>query len=261
VQFVHHPLVENAQATLHARSLTLLSGLENNLGRIALWWMAAIAAAASLRIAISPLQSLQPVSVAPYLLLVCAPVASFLLALRWFADGATMPQPGLRLARVGRWRDLSRAEAQRHPLYGTSGIMVSLLVGMLLNVPIRAAEYLMTMPAIPAAAPGWLAVLHHAMTLDVVIVSSLYVVAFAMALRRSPLFPRFLAMVWVADVAAQWLIAQTVMATDVPPAVAAALNDLLQGNITKVAISVCLWLPYLLLSTRVNVTFRHRLPR
>jgi hypothetical protein len=207
VQFVHHPLVENAQATLHARSLTLLSGLENNLGRIALWWMAAIAAAASLRIAISPLQSLQPVSVAPYLLL------------------------------------------------------VSLLVGMLLNVPIRAAEYLMTMPAIPAAAPGWLAVLHHAMTLDVVIVSSLYVVAFAMALRRSPLFPRFLAMVWVADVAAQWLIAQTVMATDVPPAVAAALNDLLQGNITKVAISVCLWLPYLLLSTRVNVTFRHRLPR
>lgn len=258
MQYGRHPLVERAQATLHARSLTLLSGLENNLGRIALWWMAVVAAAACLRIAISPLQSLQPVSVAPYLLLVCAPVASFVLALRWFADGAAMPQPAFRLARVGRWRDLSRADAERHPLFGTSGIMVSLLVGMLINVPVRAAEYLVTMPAIPAAAPGWLAVLHHAMTLDVVIISSLYVIAFAMALRRSPMFPRFLALVWVADVTAQWLIAQTVMATDIPPAVASALNDLLQGNITKVAISISLWLPYLLLSKRVNVTFRHR---
>ncbi|WP_426265774.1 DUF2569 domain-containing protein [Sphingomonas sp. LHG3443-2] len=254
-------MIQGAQATLHARSLTLLCGLQNNLGRIALWWMAAIAAAASLRIAISPLATWQPVSVAPYLLLVCAPVASCLLALRWFADGPAMPQPRLRLARVGRWRDVPLAEAERHPLYGTSGIMVSLLIGMLLNVPVRAAEYLVTMPAITPAVPGWLAVLHHAMTLDVVIVSSLYVIAFAMALRRAPMFPGFLALVWLVDVSAQLLIARAVMATDIPATVATSLHGVLQGNVTKVAISASLWLPYLLMSTRVNVTFRHRLPR
>lgn len=261
MQFFHHPLVRRTQSKLHARSLTLLSSLEGNLGRIALWWMGAIAAAAALRIAISPLQSVQPISVAPYLLLVCAPVASFFLALRWFAEGPAMPQPRIRLARIGRWRDVTPTEASQHPLHGTSGIMVSLLIGMLLNVPVRAVEYLVTMPAIPPAVPGWLAVLHNAMTMDVVIISSLYVIAFAMALRRSPMFPRFLAMVWIADIAAQMLIARTVMATNVPPGVAAALHDLLQGNLTKVMISAGLWLPYLLLSTRVNVTFRHRVPR
>ena len=33
---------------------------------------------------------------------------------------------------------------------------------------------------------------------------------------------------------------------------------LLDGNVKKVLISVALWLPYLLMSKRVNVTFRHR---
>ena len=66
------------------------------------------------------------------------------------------------------------------------------------------------------------------------------------------------AVIWYA---AQSLIAHAVMATNVPAAVAASLHELLQGNITKVAISASLWLPYLLLSKRVNVTFRHRVPR
>jgi hypothetical protein len=35
---------------------------------------------------------------------------------------------------------------------------------------------------------------------------------------------------------------------------------LLEGNVKKVLISAGLWLPYLLLSRRVNVTFRHRVP-
>ena len=48
--------------------------------------------------------------------------------------------------------------------------------------------------------------------------------------------------------------------TDLPATVADALHSLLDGNVKKVLISVCLWLPYLLLSTRVNVTFRHRVP-
>ena len=45
-----------------------------------------------------------------------------------------------------------------------------------------------------------------------------------------------------------------------PPAVASALHTLLDGNVKKVLISVGLWLPYLLLSARVNVTYRSRVP-
>jgi hypothetical protein len=42
--------------------------------------------------------------------------------------------------------------------------------------------------------------------------------------------------------------------------VATALHGVLEGNVKKVLISVALWLPYLLLSKRVNVTYRHRIP-
>jgi hypothetical protein len=170
-----------------------------------------------------------------------------------------MPQPSFRLSSIGRWRDLSLPAAKAHPLFGTSGIMVSLLVGMLLNVPVRAAEYLVIMPAIPPEVPGWLSTLHFAMTLDVVLLSSLYVIAFTMALRRVPTFPRFLLLIWLIDIGAQVLIAHSV-GGHLPVGVAEALNGLLQGNIKKVLISMVLWLPYLILSTRVNVTFRRRQP-
>jgi hypothetical protein len=170
------------------------------------------------------------------------------------------PQPTTRLARIGRWVPVSREEAQRHSLYGTSGIMVSLIVGMMLNVPIRAAEYLAAMPPVPQAAPRWLAMLHLAMTFDVVAFTSLYMIAFVAALRRVPLFPRLLLAIWLGDLAMQLLTAQMVASTDVPPHVAAALQNLLEGNVKKVLISMALWLPYLLLSTRVNVTYRHRVP-
>jgi hypothetical protein len=36
------------------------------------------------------------------------------------------------------------------------------------------------------------------------------------------------------------------------------LQAFLAGNIKKVLISVMIWLPYLLVSNRVNVTFRQR---
>jgi len=99
------------------------------------------------------------------------------------------------------------------------------------------------------------------MTFDVVLFTSLYAVAFVSALRRSPLFPRLLAAIWMADLVSQLGIARYVTASsDLPAPVADALHSLLNGNVKKVLISVCLWLPYLMLSTRVNVTFRHRVP-
>jgi hypothetical protein len=145
-------------------------------------------------------------------------------------------------------------------LYGASGLMVSLIVGMMLNVPVRAAEYVAAMPPLPAAAPHWLSVLHFAMTLDVVIFTSLYMIAFVAALRRVPLFPRLLVAIWLGDLVMQLTTAQMVASTHVPANVAVALQSLLIGNVKKVLISMVLWLPYLLLSTRVNVTYRHRIP-
>ena len=247
----------------HAKSAALLLSIETRLDRIMLVWLGLAGIASAIRIAASPIRSSVPdfATFAPYFLLVFAPAVSMMLALRWFAGGHRMPQPATRLARVGRWRTLDDWQARRHALYGTTGIMVSLLIGMLLNVPVRAAEYFAAMPAISGAVPAWLDTLHMMMTADVVLLSSLYVIAFVAALRRVPLFPRLLAAVWMVDLAMQMLTAQLVAGTPgLPPAVATSLHALLEGNVTKVLISVGLWLPYLLLSTRVNVTYRHRIP-
>jgi hypothetical protein len=258
------PVFESIAHSMKARSAALLLTLETRLDRICQAWLLIAGLACALRIATAPTlhrgESVLPV-VAPYVLLILAPFVSALLALRWFADGDRQPQPLTRLAIAGRWRDLPAADARRNPLYGTSGIMVSLLVGTLLNVPVRAAEYIASMPPVAGSLPPWLSTLRFAMTFDVVLFTSLYAIAFVAALRRVPLFPRLLAVIWTADVAMQLVTAKLVGAAGhVPPDVAAALQNLLHGNVEKVLISVFVWLPYLLLSKRVNVTYRHRVP-
>lgn len=247
---------------LHARSEVLLLTLENRFDRILQGWLLVAGLASAARIATTPAsaaaEGVLPV-VAPYVLLILVPFASAVLALRWFRDGDGLPQPATRLAIVGRWRTISPGEARLHSLYGTTGIMVSLLIGILLNVPVRAAEFLVAMPPVAGTVPPWLAALHLAMTFDVLLFTSLYTVAFVAALRKVPLFPRLLAAIWVADITMQLLTAKLVAAAgQVPPAVAEALQGLLYGNAQKVLISVALWLPYLLLSQRVNVTYRSR---
>ena len=246
---------------LGAKSASVLTAIEGGLDRIMIAWLLVSGLASAARIATSPPGIAGIETVSPYLLLILAPFASMVLALRWFADGASLPQSELRPAGIGRWRSVSVEEAMRHPLYGPGGIMVSLLVGILLNVAVRTMEYLAAMPALSGPVPAWLATLHLAMTLDVILVSSLYIVAFVAALRRVPLFPRLLVTVWMVDVVMQLLIAQLVAGTNgLPPAVADALHELLDGNLKKVLISIGLWLPYLLLSARVNVTYRRRVP-
>lgn len=248
---------------LHARSAALLRSIESGLPRIMRIWLIAALAASALRVATSPLDGRAPdlATVFPYILLVIGPLVSMGLALRWFADGERQSQPTTRLARIGRWRNVSLAAAQRHPLYGTTGLMVSLLVGMLVNVPVRALEYLATMPALAGPVPQWLATLHTMLTLDVVLLSSLYTIAFVAALRRVPLFPRLLAAIWAIDLVMQLAIAKAVSAVPgLPSAVGSALFHVLDGNVHKVLISAGLWLPYLLMSRRVNLTFRLRVP-
>jgi hypothetical protein len=255
-------MLDQFRNRLRARSAALLLTIDNRLGEILKYWLLFAGFASAGRIALTPhsVASAGLSTFASYMLLVVAPFASSLLALHWFADGDLQPQPKTRLACVGRWLPVTRHEAQRHPLYGPSGLMVSLIVGMMLNVPVRAAEYMLGMPPIPAVSPRWLSVLHLAMTFDVVVFTSLYMIASVAALRRVPLFPRLLVAIWFADIAMQLATAQMVGSTHVPGNVAVALQHLLVGNVKKVLISMALWLPYLLLSTRVNLTYRLRVP-
>ena len=255
-------MLEGMTRTMYAESAALLVSIEAGLNRIMLSWLLMAGFAAALRIALSPIPAgIQLATLAPYFLLIFAPLVSMLLALRWFASGDAPSQPAIRLARLGDWREIGGQRASRHPLYGTSGFMVSLLIAMLLNVPVRALEYLAAMPALSGSVPGWLSTLQLMMTLDVVLLSSLYTIAFVAALRRVPSFPRLIAAIWMLDLAMQVATAQYMTAMpDLPGSVAAALRSLLEGNVLKVMVSVALWLPYLLLSKRVNVTFRHRIP-
>lgn len=246
--------------TMRAKSARLLDTVEGGLKPImTVWFMVAIAAS-MLRVAISPMSHAPDLStVVPYILLVGAPLVSMGLALHWFRNGDRMAQPSTRFARVGNWRSLNSAEAKAHRLYGPTGLMVSLLIGVLLNVPVRSLEYLAAMPALAGHVPHWLSTLRFAMTFDVVLLSSLYTIAFVAALRKVPYFPRLLGTIWAVDMSMQLVIAKAVVAAGgLPGDVATALHAILDGNVTKVMISAVIWLPYLLLSERVNVTYRHR---
>jgi hypothetical protein len=256
-------IIDRVSQRLHARSLTLLATLEHGFDRILLGWLAFVALACAVRLSTSvmPMREALSANLWTYALLVIAPIGSALLALRWFPAGSSPPQPAFRFARIGRWREVSIDEARQHPLHGTSGIMVSLMAGMLLNVVFRTGEYLLAIPPITLDAPGWVKTLQLALALDAVLFSSLYVIAFVTALRRVPLFPRLLLFIWIADLGAQLFIAQVLGARpDLPGPAAQAVATLLDGAVHKVLISVVIWAPYLLLSKRVNVTFRRRVP-
>lgn len=256
-------MIARFRQKLHVRSEAMLLSVERSLPKIMSWWLALALLACWARLSTSPLRGQSPElsTVLPYMLLTCAPLVSMALALTWFQGGDTFPQPIIRLARFGRWRIVTNAEARRHQLYGTSGIMVSLMLGTLLNVPVRAAEYLAGMPAISGNVPAWLGTLRLMMTLDVVVMSSLYTFAFVAALRLVPLFPRLLVAIWAIDLMMQLGIAEAVTTSgDLPRQVGAVLGKLLYGNVEKVLISAALWSPYLLLSRRVNITFRSRVP-
>jgi hypothetical protein len=249
---------------LNARSADLVFRLETRIMRLVFIWCCLASFVCGLRLAFpitDPGDGLVALAgVLPYGLVVIAPITSVLLMLSWFPDDARREQPVFRFSRYGSWTALDQEKARIHPLFGTSGLMASLLLSVLINIPVRTAEFMFTVPAIGAYAPNWLRTLHTTMILDVAVVNSLYAAAFVMALRKVPLFPRFLLFVWLVDINAQLWIAQLVAnAGDLPVEVARPLEKLLSGNMSKVLISVTLWLPYLILSKRVNMTYRWRI--
>lgn len=251
-------------ARLFQKSIAAVALLEGNLSRIMLGWVAFVTFAGVLRtvFAVSPIDSgvsfLQ--TIMPYILLGAAPIAAYWLANQAFPRGALMQQPEIRLARYGKWRDVNVLTARSHPMFGPTGMMASLVIGMLINVPVRSLEFLAAVPAMNGNAPLWGQVLLAAMTTDVVMMNFLYVICFVAALRCAPWFPRLLVMTWCLDITSQVTMAHLVgNVGGLPQSVGTAMGQLLSGNVQKVMISMAIWSPYLLLSERVNLTYRMRL--
>ena len=93
----------------------MLLSIENRLERIMQMWVMLASLASAVRIVASPNRGpMDFTTVAPYLLLVLAPLTSMVLALRWFADADQLPQPATRLARIGAWRSVPGAKPTRH---------------------------------------------------------------------------------------------------------------------------------------------------
>ncbi|MDP3676147.1 MAG: DUF2569 domain-containing protein [Novosphingobium sp.] len=250
-------------ATLRRRSATVARFFEARMGAVAMAWLAVFALACLPRVLFpaTPVQGMGDVAqlILPYALIAAAPLAGFLIASGSFPRGLLSAQPSLRLSFYGRWKRLGVLEARSNPVFGPAGFMASLLIGLLLNVVVRSFEFLVAVPAMGGDAPLWGDRLFMLMAADVIVMSFFYMVCFVMALRSVPLFPRMLLFAWGIDIMAQLLIARIIADTPgVPAMVAQPLHGLLEGNITKVLISAFVWLPYLILSERVNVTYRGR---
>ncbi len=248
---------------IEARSAIIPLLLTRNMDRIALGWMGLflLAAMPAVLFSVTPARNMSELAslLLPYVIIAAAPVAGLQLALRAFPNGLMAARPRLHLSPYGRWRRVSVVEARDNPVFGPTGFMASLLIGLLLNVVVRSGEFLLAVPALSNAAPDWGQTLFHVMAADVAVMGFFYMVCFVMALRSVPYFPKMLLFVWGLDILAQLLIAQTVSPlAGLPGPVAQSLQDLLMGNITKVLISAFVWLPYLMLSDRVNITYRQR---
>ena len=248
---------------LHARSRALVTFLDLRIEWLLACWLAVVVALGLAKVLAAPIP---PVSflvfmagMLPYLLLALSPIAGYRIAAGSFPKGLLSAQPIFRFCRYGSWRPLDPLAARRSPAYGPAGFMTSLIVGILLNVPFRSLEFILAMPAVLPGAPGWANSLMILLTLDVVVMNFFYMVCFVLALRSVPLFPRMMLFAWGLDLTMQLVIVDQVVAANAAPReVAFALHALAWGNIRKVLISAFVWLPYLILSERVNVTFRQR---
>lgn len=199
------------------------------------------------------------IHLAPYLLIAVAPAIAVFLVSRAFPNGAAT-QHAFRLSPVGHWQELSAGQARSTPGYGVEGWLVSLAGGMLLAMVMRLGTFLLAMPAMPPGTPAWALAAFRIMAFDVAFLGFMYAACFTMALRAAPLFPRMLLLTWSYDLLMQLAIAKHIAAAGpIPAIIAQPFAALLEGNVRKVLITVAIWLPYLILSHRVNVTFRHRI--
>jgi hypothetical protein len=248
---------------IEARSHAIPRVLGRNIETIAVVW-ACVLLFASLPVVTSspapangPLESLA--LALPYVLAAIAPLAALRLTMRSFPQGMLTAAPEHRFFSYGRWQRLSVVEARANPLFGPAGFMASLLIGLLLNIVVRSFEFLAAVPALGAGAPLWGRTLFGLMAADLILMNFFYMVCFVLALRAVPYFPKLMLFAWGLDLFIQLLIAARLGAIEaLPPTVAPPLQDLLFGNIQKILISAAVWLPYLIVSDRVNITYRQR---
>ncbi len=250
---------------LHDQSVRFVAPLEDRVRSLLLCWTIVVALICLARVLfpVTPADSAASALVlfVPHAMILASPFFAYWTANALFPRGVAFAQPDIRLALYGKWRALDALSVRRHPAFGPVGIMASLLLGMLLNVPVRTAEFMAAVPAMTGSAPVWGQMIYLAMAADLVAMNFLYTLCFFMALRGMPFFPRLLLLTWGVDLVSQLILADYLSgAPHLPQAVAAAIAPLLDSNIKKVCISALVWLPYLILSERVNVTYRWRQP-
>jgi hypothetical protein len=248
---------------LERRSRAVPGWLGRNIETIAVIWACLLLFVSLPVVASSPAPANGPIEALalalPYVLAAIAPLAGLRLAMRSFPHGLLTAAPRFHWFSYGRWRRLSVIEAQASPLFGPAGFMASLLIGLLLNIVVRSFEFLAAVPALGQSAPLWGQWLFNLMAADLILMNFFYMVCFVLALRSVPYFPKVMLFAWGLDVFIQLLIASRLSAIGgLPPTVGQPLSDLLFGNIQKVLISAAVWLPYLILSDRVNITYRQR---
>ena len=257
-------LAQDLAARFQSKSESVINFVTLRMNWIAYAWLCFAGGAAILRLSGLAAASTSVTDIfAAFLLdimLIFAPLAGFWAAAGSFPLRQKTPQPSFRLATYGRWRNIDNLEACRAPHYGPTGFLASLIIGLMLNIPLRFLSFIVAVPAIGSHAPHWAGMIFWALAVDVGIMSFLYASCFVMALRSIPLFPRMLAYVWSIDILTQLCIGKFLgSAHNVPVEVAGAMQALLSGQIDRVLISIFVWLPYLLISTRVNLTYRNRI--
>ncbi len=257
-------IIVKTGAKLHLRSVWIVAQFDRRMEPIIVIWLTLFMAAATLRLAaLRTFDGLHDFlqSLLPYALIAISPVLAYRLAVAAFPLGKAMARPSLHFSRVGKWLRLDVLAVRQHRMFGPVGILASLILGLLLNVVFRSFEFLLAVPAMNSDAPAWGMAVFRVMAIDVIAMNAIYTICFVMALRSIPMFPKMLGLAWMLDITFQLMIANYVsQVPQLPREVALALSQLLQGNITKVLISAGVWLPYLLLSDRVNVTYRMRAP-
>lgn len=257
--------IRTVRERLFRQSVRFVAPLENKVRALLLGWTVVVALICFARMLFpaTPATGVTSMLVlfVPHMLILASPFFAYWAANALFPRGTDFAQPEIRLARFGNWQPLNALAARDHPAFGPVGVMASLLLGMLLNIPVRTAEFMAGVPAMTGSSPVWGQMIYFAMATDLIVMNFLYALCFFMALRRMPFFPRMLLLTWGVDVASQVSIADYVSgAPHLPAEVAAAIVPLLTSNLQKAFISIVVWMPYLLLSERVNVTYRWRQP-
>jgi hypothetical protein len=157
-----------------------------------------------------------------------------------------------------RWVEVTDDVAKAHPLYGVSGWLGLVMLGLMVSTLSRFTPLTdLVMPT--SAHPGWYVTAFSTAISDMMLFPALYVACIALAVRHSRHFPAFLIAVWTADMTSS-LLTYSIFAdlAGVPTEVMQEVDRELAKQSGRFLVGGAIWITYLLRSARVNVTFRKR---